>query len=40
MSDDVAKWLEELGLDRYVKVFVENDIDTRALPELTEADLR
>ncbi len=40
MSDDVAKWLEELGLDRYVKVFVENDVDTRALPELTEADLR
>ena len=27
MPDDVAKWLEELGLDKYVDVFVENDVD-------------
>lgn len=40
MPDDVEKWLEELGLDKYVDVFVENDVDFRALPELTENDLR
>jgi class 3 adenylate cyclase len=40
MFDDVAKWLEELGLSGYVEAFVENDIDSRALPELTEDDLR
>ena len=40
MSEDVATWLESLGLGKYVDVFVENDIDLHTLPELTEDDLR
>ena len=40
MSDGVTRWLEELGLGRYSEVFVENDIDFRALPELTDQDLK
>ena len=40
MSEDVAKWLEALGLGKYVHVFVENDVDLRTLPELTEGDLK
>ncbi len=40
MSDDVTKWLEELGLGKYVATFVENDVDFRALPALSEQDLK
>jgi class 3 adenylate cyclase/tetratricopeptide (TPR) repeat protein len=40
MSNDLAKWLEALGLGKYVDVFVENDVDLRTLPELTEDDLK
>ncbi|MGA7533643.1 MAG: adenylate/guanylate cyclase domain-containing protein, partial [Pseudolabrys sp.] len=35
-----AKWLEGLGLGKYVTVFAENDIDLRALRHLTEDDLK
>ena len=37
---DVSKWLEQLGLGRYAEAFAENDVDFRALPELTEDDLK
>ena len=40
MPKDVAKWLAELGLDQYSEAFAENAIDFRALPALTEADLK
>ena len=40
MSDRVTRWLEELGLSKYIEVFVDNDIDFRALPELTDRDLK
>ena len=40
MSKDLAKWLEALGLGKYAGVFVENDVDLRTLPELTEDDLK
>ena len=39
MPDDVAKWLEELGLGEYAATFVDNAIDADVLPDLTEADL-
>ena len=39
MSNGVAKWLKEIGLDMYSEVFAENDIDLRVLPELSEQDL-
>ena len=38
MSNDVENWLVDLGLDRYVEAFAANDIDTRALPYLTNED--
>jgi hypothetical protein len=36
---DIAAWLRGLGLERYEPAFRENEIDTEALPELTEAHL-
>ena len=36
---DIAAWLENLGLDKYVDVFVENEIDFAVLPDLPEQDL-
>ena len=40
MSDEFENWLKELGLGRYVEVFVENDVDLHTIPELTEDDLK
>jgi class 3 adenylate cyclase/predicted ATPase len=36
---DIEAWLQGLGLERYVPVFRDNEIDWEVLPELTEADL-
>jgi predicted ATPase/class 3 adenylate cyclase len=36
---DVGVWLTRLGLDRYERVFRENDIDAEVLPGLTAEDL-
>jgi len=35
----IETWLKELGLERYLDLFHENDIDQDVLPDLTEADL-
>jgi hypothetical protein len=35
----VADWLEKLGLGQYAQRFAENDIDFSVLPHLTDADL-
>ena len=40
MPDDVNSWLEKLGLGSYAGVFAENEIDFRALPRLSEEDLK
>ena len=40
MSDDIARWLDGLGLGRYVEAFAENDIAFENLPRLTEDDLK
>ncbi|MBV8408733.1 MAG: AAA family ATPase [Alphaproteobacteria bacterium] len=42
MADDtgVEVWLAKLGLGKYARGFVENEIDTGTLPMLTEEDLR
>ena len=37
---DVAEWLQGLGLERYVPVFRDNEIDWEVLPKLTSEDLR
>jgi class 3 adenylate cyclase len=35
----IADWLEKLGLGQYAQRFAENDIDVSVLPHLTDADL-
>jgi class 3 adenylate cyclase len=35
----VADWLEKLGLGQYAQRFAENDVDFSVLPHLTDADL-
>jgi hypothetical protein len=35
----VADWLEKLGLGQYAQRFAENDIDVSVLPHLTDAAL-
>ena len=36
---DVAAWLRDLGLERYVSAFRDNDNDAEVLLKLTAADL-
>src|SRR5512133_1925903 len=36
---DVAAWLQDLRLERYVSAFRDNDIDAEVLPKLTAEDL-
>lgn len=36
----IEVWLSQLGLGKYIEAFVENDVDLRALPHITEADLQ
>ena len=40
MAEDIAQWLEELGLSRYAQVFDEHDIDFEVLPRLSEGNLK
>src|SRR6516225_11907739 len=37
---DIAAWLQDLGLERYVSAFRKNEIDWEVLPKLTSEDLR
>lgn len=39
MSVEIASWLRGLGLEQYTTAFLENDIDSEILPELTADDL-
>ncbi len=36
----IAEWLEKLGLEQYAKLFTENDIDVSVLPHLSDQDLK
>ena len=40
MPKDIAGWLHDLGLEKYHDAFLANDVDLRALPYLTDADLQ
>ena len=40
MSIEVQAWLSQLGLDKYVALFEEQEIDVDAARDLTEEDLR
>src|SRR5580692_8225950 len=37
---DVARWLEKIRLGQYAEAFAENEINSVALPLLTEEDLK
>src|SRR6516165_7829955 len=37
---EIADWLEKLGMSEYTQRFVENDIDVSILPHLTDQDLK
>lgn len=37
---DIVAWLRDLGLERYARTFRDAEITSRALPELSDADLR
>jgi hypothetical protein len=36
----IAGWLEKLGLAQYIQRFTENEITLSILPDLTDADLK
>jgi class 3 adenylate cyclase len=36
----IEDWLSQLGLSKYMDAFVQNDVDLRALPHITAADLQ
>ena len=36
----VADWLQKLGLEQYARQFAENDISFSVLPDLTDQDLK
>ena len=36
---DIAQWLTELGLEKYISDFAEAEIDLATLPDLVEDDL-
>jgi class 3 adenylate cyclase len=36
----IADWLERLGMSEYAERFAENDVDTSVLPHLTDQDLK
>src|ERR1700690_688423 len=37
---EIAEWLERLGLGQYAQRFAENEIDISVLPHLTDQDLK
>ena len=39
MADDIAHWLEGLGLGQYAQAFADDRIDLDILPDLSEPDL-
>jgi hypothetical protein len=36
----IADWLQKLGLGQYARTFAENEIDISVLPHLTDQDLK
>ncbi len=40
MADDIAQWLEGLGLGRYARAFAENGVDLDILASLSDDDLK
>ncbi len=40
MVEDIAQWLDSLGLGQYAQAFAENGVELQHLPHLTDDDLK
>ncbi|MCH7667527.1 MAG: AAA family ATPase, partial [Acidobacteria bacterium] len=40
MAEDIAQWLDRLGLAQYAQAFAENGVELQHLPHLTDDDLK
>ncbi len=40
MADDIAQWLENIGLGQYAKAFADHDVHFDVFLDLTDSDLR
>ena len=40
MAEDIAQWLDRLGLGQYAQAFAENGVELQHLPHLTDDDLK
>ncbi len=40
MAEDIAQWLDSLGLGQYAQAFAENGVELQHLPHLTDDDLK
>ena len=40
MAEDIAQWLDKLGLGQYAQAFADNGIDIEALPHLRDEDFK
>ncbi len=40
MADDIAQWLEGIGLGQYAQALAENAVDLETLPHLSDDDLK
>ena len=40
MTVEISEWLEQLGLEKYAELFIDNEIDIDAARHLTEDDLK
>ncbi len=38
MAEDIAQWLDSLGLSQYAQAFADNGIDIEALPHVRDED--
>ena len=40
MSDELRRWLEQIGLAQHAETLAANDVDLDVLPELSDEDLK
>ncbi len=40
MAEDIAQWIDSLGLGQYAQAFAENGVELQHLPHLTDGDLK
>src|SRR5262245_12004643 len=40
MSVSISDWLREIGLEQYIELFIQNEVDLQTLKVLTDDDLK